>query len=51
MQLVALDDGYEPAKCGPNMRKFTNQEQILTVIGNVGTSTFIVVKPIANEKN
>ncbi len=50
LKLVALDDGYEPAKCGPNMRQLIDQDQVLAVIGNVGTPTAIVSVPIANEK-
>jgi ABC-type branched-subunit amino acid transport system substrate-binding protein len=50
LRLVALDDGYEPDQCGPNMRKLTDEEQVLAVIGNVGTPTAIVSVPIVNEK-
>ncbi len=44
-----LDDGYEPDKAAPNMKKLINNEQVLAVIGNVGTPTAIVTVPIANE--
>ena len=50
LKLIAYDDGYEPAKCAPNMRKLTDKDQVLAVIGNVGTPTAIVSVPIANEK-
>lgn len=50
LKLVALDDGYEPQKCGPNMRELIDQEHVLAVIGNVGTPTAVVSVPIANEK-
>ncbi|MCI0508112.1 MAG: ABC transporter substrate-binding protein [Gammaproteobacteria bacterium] len=49
LKLIALDDGYEPAKAAPNMRKLIEQEKVLAVIGNVGTPTAIVTVPIANE--
>lgn len=49
LTLEALDDGYEPEKCAPNMRKITDAG-VLAVIGNVGTPTAIVAVPIANEK-
>mgnify|MGYP000527747483 CR=1 FL=1 len=51
IKLVALDDGYEPNKAAPNMRKLIDDEGVVAVIGNVGTPTAIVTVPIANEKN
>ena len=50
VNLVVLDDGYEPARTSPNMRRLIEQERVLAVIGNVGTPTAIVAVPIANEK-
>ena len=50
LKLVALDDGYEPAKAAPNMRQLIEDEKVIAVIGNVGTPTAIVSVPIANEK-
>ncbi len=50
LKLVALDDGYEPAKAAPNMRRLIDEEKVLAVLGNVGTPTAIVSVPIANEK-
>ncbi|QYZ65788.1 MAG: ligand-binding receptor [Gammaproteobacteria bacterium (ex Lamellibrachia satsuma)] len=50
LKLVALDDGYEPARAAPNMRKLIDEENVLAVMGNVGTPTAIVSVPIANEK-
>lgn len=50
LQLIALDDGYEPKRAGPNMRKLIDDENVITVIGNVGTPTAVVTVPIANEK-
>jgi ABC-type branched-subunit amino acid transport system substrate-binding protein len=47
LTLRALDDGYEPARCGPNMRQLA--DEAFAVIGNVGTPTAIVAVPIANE--
>jgi len=49
LELIALDDGYEPARTAPNMRKLIEQENVLAVIGNVGTPTAISAIPIANE--
>lgn len=50
LKLVALDDGYEPAKAAPNMHKLIDDEKVLAVMGNVGTPTAIVSVPISNEK-
>jgi len=50
IKLIALDDGYEPAKAGSNMRTLIDQNKVVSVIGNVGTPTAIVTVPIANEK-
>ena len=50
VRLVARDDGYEPARTFPNMRHLIDQDQVLAVIGNVGTPTAIVAVPIAIEK-
>lgn len=46
--LISLDDGYEPARTAPNMRKLIEEEKVLAVIGNVGTPTAVAAIPIAN---
>lgn len=50
LELIALDDKYEPDHAGQNMRKLVENEQVLAVVGNVGTPTAMVTVPIANEK-
>jgi branched-chain amino acid transport system substrate-binding protein len=50
LKLIAIDDGYEPSKAAPNMRKLIDELQVISVVGNVGTPTAIVTVPIANEK-
>ena len=50
LRLVVLDDGYEPARTALNMRRLIDKENVLAVIGNVGTSTAIASIPIVNEK-
>ena len=50
LRLVVLDDGYEPARTALNMRKLIDKENVLAVIGNVGTPTAIASVPIVNEK-
>jgi branched-chain amino acid transport system substrate-binding protein len=48
-RLIALDDGYEPNRTGPNMHRLIEQEGVVAVIGNVGTPTAVVAVPICNE--
>ena len=50
LRLIALDDGYEPTRTAPNMRKLIQRKKVLAVIGNVGTPTAIAAIPIANEQ-
>jgi branched-chain amino acid transport system substrate-binding protein len=50
LRLVVLDDGYEPARTALNVRKFIDQENVLAVVGNVGTPTAVAAIPIVNEK-
>jgi branched-chain amino acid transport system substrate-binding protein len=50
LRLVALDDGYEPSRTAPNMHQLLDVENVLAVIGNVGTPTAIVAIPIAMEQ-
>lgn len=49
VRLEALDDGYEPSRAAPNMRKLIADERVLAVVGNVGTPTAVVSLPIARE--
>lgn len=50
LELVALDDSYEPKKVGPNVRQLIDDKSILAILGNVGTPTAVVTVPIVNEK-
>lgn len=50
LELVAMDDGYEPSRTAPNMRALIDKEGVFAVLGNVGTPTAAVAVPIANEK-
>ncbi len=49
LQLIALDDGYEPARTAPNMHRLTDEHGVLAVVGNVGTPTAITAIPIAQH--
>ena len=48
IRLIVKDDGYEPSRAAPNMRSLINDD-VIAVIGNVGTPTAIVTVPIAIE--
>ena len=48
LDLIVLDDGYEPSRTAPNMRRLVEKENVLAVIGNVGTPTAVAAIPIAN---
>jgi branched-chain amino acid transport system substrate-binding protein len=50
LELVALDDQYEPSKAAPNVRRLIDEEHVLAIVGNVGTPTAVVTVPIVNEK-
>jgi branched-chain amino acid transport system substrate-binding protein len=50
LELLALDDQYEPSRAGPNVRKLIDTEHVLAIVGNVGTPTAVVTVPIVNEK-
>jgi len=50
LHLITLDDGYEPEAASRNMHILIDDEQVLAVIGNVGTPTAAVTMPIAMEK-
>jgi ABC-type branched-subunit amino acid transport system substrate-binding protein len=39
VRLAALDDGYEPARAAPNMRRLVDEEKVVAIVGNVGTPT------------
>ena len=47
LRLVAADDGYEPTRTSETMKQLYEREQVLGVIGNVGTPTAAVALPYA----
>ncbi len=49
LELIALDDGYEPDRTAPNMWELIKQKQVVAIIGNVGTPTAVTAIPIANR--
>ncbi len=50
IRLISIDDGYEPARTAPNMRELIEKDNVVAIIGNVGTPTAIAAIPIAIEK-
>jgi branched-chain amino acid transport system substrate-binding protein len=50
IELIAMDDGYVPGAAARNMVKLIDDENVLAVLGNVGTPTAMVTVPIATEK-
>lgn len=50
LRLVAVDDGYEPARTASAMRQLYEGDQVFGVIGNVGTPTAVVALPYALER-
>lgn len=50
LNLVVLDDGYEPERAIANMRELFEEHRVFGVIGNVGTPTAKVTVPYAVEK-
>jgi ABC-type branched-subunit amino acid transport system substrate-binding protein len=47
LRLVALDDGYEGARAGANMKELLGSRGVFAVVGNVGTPTAQVAAPLA----
>ncbi len=50
LRLISLDDGYEPSRTAPNMHELIDVNEVLAVVGNVGTPTAVAAIPIANAK-
>lgn len=48
VRLIALDDGYEPERAGPNVRRLVEGDHVLAVVGNVGTPTAVAALQITN---
>lgn len=49
LELVVLDDRYEPSLTVPNMHALIDKHKVLGIIGNVGTPTAITAAPIAQR--
>jgi ABC-type branched-subunit amino acid transport system substrate-binding protein len=49
LELITLDDGYEPARTVPNTRKLLDEQKVFALIGYVGTPTSVPVVPLFTE--
>jgi ABC-type branched-subunit amino acid transport system substrate-binding protein len=50
LKLIALDDGYEPARTAENMKQLHEKDQVFGFIGNSGTPNAAVSAPYALER-
>ena len=50
LELIAFDDGYEPARTKEAMKELVEVKKVFAIVGNVGTPTAEVAVPYANEK-
>jgi ABC-type branched-subunit amino acid transport system substrate-binding protein len=49
IELVSLDDGYEPDRAVPNTQRLISQEKVFALIGYVGTPTSYAVIPTVSQ--
>ena len=50
IEILAMDDGYEPTKCAENTAKFIN-EDMFALFGYIGTPTSLAALPMATKAN
>jgi branched-chain amino acid transport system substrate-binding protein len=49
LELLTLDDGYEPARTVPNTKKLIEENKVFALIGYVGTPTSVPAIPIFTQ--
>ena len=49
LEIVALDDGYEPTAAAENAERFAAEDEVFAVIGGVGTPTARRIAPILRD--
>src|SRR5690348_8174423 len=49
LELISIDDGYEPGKSIAAAKKLIDEDKVFALIGSVGTPTSAAVQPIASE--
>jgi branched-chain amino acid transport system substrate-binding protein len=50
LRLIAMDDGYEPARTAITMKELYEKHQVFGLLGNVGTPTAVVALPYALDR-
>jgi branched-chain amino acid transport system substrate-binding protein len=50
VELLTLDDGYEPARCADNTNKFIGLD-VFALFGYIGTPTSLAALPLASKAN
>jgi ABC-type branched-subunit amino acid transport system substrate-binding protein len=50
IKLIAYDDGYEPSRAVPNVKKLINVDKVFCLLGKVGTPTAMAIKPIVTKE-
>ena len=50
IDLISLDDGYEPEKAIANTNQLIDKDQVFALVGAVGTPTSKATQPITTEK-
>ena len=46
LELITLDDGYEPEQAAENAKRFTVENNVFAVVGGVGTPTAARIAPV-----
>jgi len=49
LELISVDDGYEPTKSVEAAKKLIEQDKVFALIGSVGTPTSVAVQPMASD--
>jgi branched-chain amino acid transport system substrate-binding protein len=49
LELITLDDGYEPTRTVPNTKKLIDEHKVFALIGYVGTPTSVPAVPVFTE--
>ena len=50
LRLIAVDDGYEPARTAITMQQLYETDRVFGLVGNVGTPTAVVALPYALDR-
>lgn len=51
IDLISLDDGYDPARTVDNVKKLLDQENVLALFGILGTGNYAAVLPTINARS